>query len=164
MCPKYWLRWSATFKEICIGVLKYLWCYFVTTTSYMNDCTNQFTSGPFFNDGTEGAETSPVAWPPGQQRGNRRPGAKWSSRASPPPTFTLWPMRQKEFHSGLRPLRHFEEFLGIRPLQSEVPQSTRPWGNLPPLSSSLWAILAPPTRHHCFLQYNNVIKIYNCET
>ena len=36
----------------------------------------------------------------------------------PPPTFKLWPMSQKEFLSGLRPLRHFEEFLRIRPLQS----------------------------------------------
>ena len=53
---------------------------------------------------------------------------------SPPPTFRLWPMCRKEFHSGLRPLRHFEEFLRTRPLQSEAPQSTRPWGNLPPLT------------------------------
>ena len=68
----------------------------------------------------------------GPQRGNRRPGAKWSSRA-PPPTFRLWPMCQKEFHSGLRPLRHFKECLRIRPLQSEAPQITRPWGNLFPL-------------------------------
>ena len=50
-----------------------------------------------------------------------------------PPTFRSWSMRRREFHSGLRPLRHFEEFLRIRPLQSEAPQSTRPWGNLPPL-------------------------------
>ena len=41
----------------------------------------------------------------------------------------------KEFNLGLRPLRHFEEFLRIRPLQSEAPQTTRPLGNLP---------LAPP--------------------
>ena len=51
----------------------------------------------------------------------------------PPSTFRLWPMRPKEFHLGSRPLRHSEEFLRIRPLQSEAPQSTRPWGNLPPL-------------------------------
>ena len=42
---------------------------------------------------------------------------------------------QKEFHSRLRSLRHFEEFLRIRPLQSQALKSTRPWGNLPPLGS-----------------------------
>ena len=57
-------------------------------------------------------------------------------QSPPSPTFRLWPMRQKEFHSGLRPLRHFEEFLRIRPLQSEAPQSTRPWGDLPPYFSA----------------------------
>ena len=70
----------------------------------------------------------------GPQRGNRRPRLSGHPEVPPPPTFRLWPMRQKEFRSGLRPLRHFEEFLRVWPLQYEAPQSTRPWGNLPPLT------------------------------
>ena len=63
----------------------------------------------------------------------RQQEALWQSgHPEPPSTFRLWPMRQKEFHSGLRLSRHFEEFLRIRLLQSEAPQCTRPWGNLPP--------------------------------
>ena len=72
---------------------------------------------------------------PGPQRDNRRPGAKWSSRAPlPQPSDYGLSAKRVSFRITVRPLRHFEEFLWIRPLQFEAPQSTRPWGNLPPLS------------------------------
>ena len=41
-------------------------------------------------------------------------------------------LKRVSFRITVRLLRHFEEFLRIRPLQSEAPRSTKPWGNLPP--------------------------------
>ena len=86
--------------------------------------------------------TFSITW--AQARREATGGLEQSGHPTPPPpaTFRLWPTRQKGFHSGLTPLRHFEEFLRIGPLQSEAPQSTRPWGNLLPLSPPfLWACL-----------------------
>ena len=78
--------------------------------------------------------TRPVS--PLQARREATGGPGQSGHPEGRPTFRLWSMRQKEFHSGLRSLRHFEEFLGI--LRNKAftiwgPQSTRPWGILPPL-------------------------------
>ena len=100
----------------------------------------------------------------GPQKDKRRPRAKLSSTGPPPPpTFRLWPMRQKEFHSGLRPLRHFEEFLRIMPLQSEASQSTRPWGNLSPLHTPL-SVGQPICTHFyyfCMHLYPVEVESYN---
>ena len=85
----------------------------------------------------------------------RQQESKWSSRGLHPTTFTSWPMRQQQFHSGLRLLRHFEKFLRIRPLQSEASQSTRPWGNLFPLAAS--PLCAPP------FQKMLALKVVHCQ-
>ena len=62
---------------------------------------------------------------------------------SPPPNLQVTAYQPKRVSFGItvRPLRHFEEFLRIRPLQSEAPRSMRPWGNLPPLPPPLSASL-----------------------
>ena len=90
-------------------------------------------------------------WQSAQARRETTGGPGQSGHVEASSIFRLWPMRQKEFYSGLRHLRHFEEFLRMRPLQSEVPQSTRPWGNLPslpPISAGL-----------NLLKFNEEIKI-----
>ena len=50
-----------------------------------------------------------------------------------PPNLQViaYPPKRVSFGITARPLRYFEEFLRIRPLQSEAPRSTRPWAICP---------------------------------
>ena len=88
------------------------------------------------------------------------------SQTPPPPNLQVmaYPPKRVSFGITVRPLRHFEEFLRIRPLQSEAPRSTRPWGNLRPLLPPLlraWFCIDKTTLENYGLPQRLEVEFYS---